>query len=209
MKRLLDIVLSLLAVAILLPVLVVIVIAIKLTSKGPAIFRQERAGKNGKPFIFYKFRTMRTDVNPFGPSPKTGDDPRLTKVGKFLREYSLDELPQLFNVLKGDMSIVGPRPLYVSQMAEWNERQKKRLLVKPGLTGLAQIKGRGELTREEKLELDVKYVETAGFLTDIKMILATIAQVFRRKNIYEKKYSETEETRGDRKEQPQRSQRKE
>ena len=116
-----------------------------------------------------------------------------------MREYSLDELPQLFNVLKGDMSIVGPRPLYVSQMAEWNERQKKRLLVKPGLTGLAQIQGRGELTREEKLELDAKYVETAGFLADIKIILATIAQVFSRKNIYEKKYSQTEYTRGEKK----------
>ena len=113
-----------------------------------------------------------------------------------MREYSLDELPQLFNVLKGDMSIIGPRPLYVSQMAEWNERQKKRLLVKPGLTGLAQISGRGGLTREEKLELDVKYVEKASFLVDIKVILATIAQVFGRKNIYEKKYSQNEYTRG-------------
>ncbi|MCJ7730186.1 MAG: sugar transferase, partial [Sedimentisphaerales bacterium] len=138
-----------------------------------------------------------TDVDPFGPSPKTGDDPRLTRVGKFLREYSLDELPQLFNVLKGDMSIIGPRPLYVSQMVEWDERQKKRLLVKPGLTGLAQISGRGGLTREGKLELDVRYVETAGFWLDLKIILATIAQVFRRKNIYEKKYSQAEYTRGE------------
>jgi len=196
MKRLFDIVLSLSAIVLLLPVFVVISIAIKLSGKGPAIFKQERAGKNGKPFIFYKFRTMRVDVEPFGSSPKTGDDPRLTRVGKLLREYSLDELPQLFNILKGDMSFIGPRPLYVSQMAEWDERQKKRLLVKPGLTGLAQISGRGQLTREEKLELDVKYVETAGFLTDIKMILATIAQVFGRKNIYEKRYSKTELTRG-------------
>jgi lipopolysaccharide/colanic/teichoic acid biosynthesis glycosyltransferase len=101
----------------------------------------------------------------------------------------------LFDVLKGDMSIVGPRPLYISQMAEWNERQKKRLLVKPGLTGLAQIHGRGGLTQEEKLELDVKYVETASFLADIKIILATIAQLFRRKDIYEKRYSETQYTR--------------
>ena len=196
MKRLFDIVLSLSAIVLLVPVFVVISIAIKLSGKGPAIFRQERAGKNGKPFIFYKFRTMRVDVEPFGSSPKTGDDPRLTRVGKLLREYSLDELPQLFNILKGDMSFIGPRPLYVSQMAEWDERQKKRLLVKPGLTGLAQISGRGQLTREEKLELDVKYVETAGFLTDIKIILATIAQVFGRKNIYEKRYSKAELTRG-------------
>ena len=197
MKRLFDIVLVLPAVVILLPVFAVIIIAIRVSSKGPAVFKQKRAGKNGTPFTFYKFRTMKTDVDPFGSSPKSGDDPRLTKVGKFLREYSLDELPQLFNILKGDMSIVGPRPLYVSQMAEWNERQKKRLLVKPGLTGLAQISGRGELTREEKLELDVEYVETASFRTDIKIILATIIQVFRRKSIYEKRYSKTEETRGE------------
>jgi lipopolysaccharide/colanic/teichoic acid biosynthesis glycosyltransferase len=192
-----DISISLLLTVILLPVFAVISIAIKLSSKGPAVFRQERAGRNGKPFIFYKFRTMKTDVDPFGPSPKASDDLRLTRVGRFLREYSLDELPQLFNVLKGDMSIIGPRPLYISQMAEWNERQKKRLLVKPGLTGLAQISGRGELTREEKLELDVKYVETAGFWLDLKIILATFADVFRRKHIYEKRYSKTEFTRGE------------
>jgi undecaprenyl phosphate N,N'-diacetylbacillosamine 1-phosphate transferase len=197
MKRLLDIVLSLLAVVILLPVFVVIAIAIKLNGKGPVVFKQERVGKNGKPFTFYKFRTMKTEVDPFGPSPKAADDLRLTKVGKLLREYSLDELPQLFNVLKGDMSIIGPRPLYVLQIAEWNEKQKKRLLVKPGLTGLAQISGRGELTREEKLELDVKYVETASFWLDLKIILTTIAQVFGRKNIYEKKYSQAEYTRGE------------
>ena len=197
MKRLFDIALSLSAAALLLPVFVVIVIAIKFSSKGAAIFKQERAGRNGEPFIFYKFRTMRVDVDPFGPSPKSGDDPRLTRTGKFLREYSLDELPQLFNILKGDMSIVGPRPLYVSQMAEWNERQKKRLAVKPGLTGLAQISGRGELTREDKLELDVKYVETTSFRLDLRIILRTIAQVFRRKSIYEKRYSQIEETRGD------------
>jgi undecaprenyl phosphate N,N'-diacetylbacillosamine 1-phosphate transferase len=196
MKRFSDIAMSLPAVIVLLPVFAVIVFAIRVTSKGSAIFKQKRAGKDGKPFIFYKFRTMKLDADPFGPSPKSGDDPRLTKAGVFLREYSLDELPQLFNVLKGDMSIVGPRPLYISQMAEWNDRQKKRLLVKPGLTGLAQISGRGQLTREEKLELDVKYVETANLLTDMKIILATIAHVFRRKNIYEKRYSQTELTRG-------------
>ena len=196
MKRLFDIGVSLITVVILSPLLLIIGAAIKLSSNGSVIFRQERAGKDGKPFVFYKFRTMRPDVDPFGASPKSGKDPRLTKVGMFLRQYSLDELPQLFNILKGDMSIVGPRPLYVSQMAEWNERQKKRLLVKPGLTGLAQISGRGQVTREEKLELDVKYVETADFLTDMKIILATIGQVFGRKNIYEKRYSQTELTRG-------------
>ena len=196
-KRAFDIVFSLPVAVVLLPVFVVIWAAIRISSKGPAIFKQERVGKNGRPFIFYKFRTMKTEVDPFGPSPKAADDLRLTKVGKLLREYSLDELPQLFNVLKGDMSIIGPRPLYVSQIAEWDEKQKKRLLVKPGLTGLAQISGRGELTREEKLELDVKYVETAGFWLDLRIILTTIAQVFGRKNIYEKKYSQAEYTRGE------------
>jgi sugar transferase EpsL len=145
--------------------------------------------------MFYKFRTMKTDVDPFGPSPKSGQDPRLTKIGAFLREYSLDELPQLLNVLKGQMSFVGPRPLYMSQVAEWNERQKRRLLVKPGLTGLAQISGRAELTREEKLELDAQYVERAGLPLDLRILLATAAQIFRRKNIYEKRYSQDEYTR--------------
>jgi undecaprenyl phosphate N,N'-diacetylbacillosamine 1-phosphate transferase len=195
-KRLIDLILVIPAVIILLPIFFTLIIAIWLSSKGPAIFKQQRAGKNSKPFTFYKFRTMRTDVDPFGPSPKSGDDPRLTRIGKFLREYSLDELPQLFNVLKGDMSIVGPRPLYMEQVEEWNERQKKRLLVKPGITGLAQISGRGELTREEKLELDVQYVERAGLWLDLKIIFITIAQVFRRKSIYEKRYSVNEETRG-------------
>jgi len=180
----------------LLPVFVIIWVLIRIGSKGVVIFKQERVGKDGKPFVFYKFRTMRTDVDPFGPSPKSGDDPRLTKIGKFLREYSLDELPQLFNVFKGDMSIVGPRPLYMEQVKEWDDRQKKRLLVKPGITGLAQISGRGELTREEKLELDVQYVENTGLWFDLKIILITIAQIFRRKSIYEKRYSMTEETRG-------------
>ncbi|MHC4628250.1 MAG: sugar transferase, partial [Planctomycetota bacterium] len=159
-KRGFDILVAASFLIVLCPFLVVIGAIIRLTSKGPAVFRQERAGTNGKPFVFYKFRTMRADVDPFGPSPKLGDDPRLTKIGRLLREYSLDELPQLYNILKGDMSVVGPRPLYLSQIQEWSERQKKRLLVRPGLTGLAQISGRGRITREEKLELDVRYVET-------------------------------------------------
>lgn len=198
MKRIFDIFISLPAIVLLLPVFAFLWLAVKLSGKGPAIFSQRRAGKDGKPFTFYKFRTMKIDADPFGPSPKSSEDPRLTKIGKFLRESSLDELPQLFNVLKGDMSIVGPRPLYMEQVKEWNDRQKKRLLVKPGLTGLAQISGRAELTREEKLELDVRYVETANLRLDIKIICTTIGQLFRRRrNIYEKRYSQNEETRGD------------
>jgi len=196
LKRGLDILVAASALIVLCPFLAAIGLIIRLSSKGPAVFKQERAGKNGKPFVFYKFRTMRADVDPFGPSPKLGDDPRLTKVGKFLREYSLDELPQLLNILKGDMSVVGPRPLYLLQIPEWSERQKKRLSVRPGLTGLAQISGRGRINREEKLELDVKYVETAGLSGDLRIVLATITQVFGRKDIYEKRYSQTEYTRG-------------
>jgi len=196
LKRGLDILVAASALIVLWPFLVAIGLIIRLSSKGPAVFKQERAGKGGIPFVFYKFRTMRAGVDPFGPSPKLGGDPRLTKIGKFLREYSLDELPQLFNILKGDMSVVGPRPLYLLQIPEWSERQKKRLCVRPGLTGLAQISGRGRITREEKLELDVKYVEMASLSGDLRIVLATIAQVFGRKDIYEKRYSQTEYTRG-------------
>ena len=195
-KRGIDIIISLLGLIILSPILAVIAIVIKLGSKGPVIFKQQRAGKAGQAFVFYKFRTMKQDVDPFGPSPKSGQDTRLIKVGRFLREYSLDELPQFFNVLRGDMSLIGPRPLYLSQIPEWNERQKKRLLVRPGLTGLAQIRGRGALTQEEKLELDVQYVETTGFLTDIIIITRTIFRVLGRKGIYEKRYSQSQYTRG-------------
>jgi lipopolysaccharide/colanic/teichoic acid biosynthesis glycosyltransferase len=195
LKRGLDILVAVSALIILWPFLVAIGLIIRLSSKGPAVFRQERAGRNGRPFVFYKFRTMRADVDPFGPSPKMGDDPRLTRIGKFLREYSLDELPQLYNILKGDMSVVGPRPLYLSQIQEWSERQKKRLWVRPGLTGLAQISGRGRITREEKLELDVKYVETVSLSGDLRIVLGTITQVFGRKDIYEERYSQTEYTR--------------
>ncbi len=195
LSRFLNLVLALSAIILLSPTLLIIWVAIRLTNKGPAIFKQERAGQNGKSFLFYKFRTMKTAADPFGASPKNANDPRITKIGKLLRETSLDELPQLFNVLKNDMHLVGPRPLYISQMQEWNEHQKKRLLVKPGITGLAQISGRGQLTIEDKLNLDVKYVESACWALDLKIILNTILQIFRKQNIYEKNYSKTQETR--------------
>jgi sugar transferase EpsL len=194
-KRIIDIIISLVVLVVLGPAMLLIALAIRLDTGGPAIFRQQRAGRHGRPFMFYKFRTMRQDAEPFGPSPKSGRDIRLTRIGGFLREYSLDELPQLFNIVKGDMSIVGPRPLYLSQMSEWNERQKNRLLVKPGLTGLAQISGRGRLTIEEKLELDVRYVETAGFLTDLRIIYLTFAVLLNKKDIYEQRYSQNQYTR--------------
>ena len=188
-KRLIDIIASLIAVILLLPLMIIIAIWIKLDSKGPAVFKQTRAGRNAQPFTLYKFRTMRTDADPFGSSPHDSADPRLTRSGKFLREHSLDELPQLFNVLTGKMSLVGPRPLYIQQITEWSDYHKKRLEVKPGLTGLAQIKGRGELTIEQKLDYDVQYVQTASTATDLKIIFATIAVLLGRKSIYEKQYS--------------------
>lgn len=196
MKRAMDICLSVMALLMLWPVMLILTVAIRVTSPGRAIFAQMRAGQNGKPFMFYKFRSMRMDVDPYGASPKCGSDPRLTRVGQFIRETSLDELPQLFNVLKGDMSLVGPRPLYVSQITEWNERQNKRLMVKPGLTGLAQISGRGDLTIEQKLELDVQYVETQSLALDCEILWRTMYQVVKRDAIYEKRYSETHMTRG-------------
>ncbi len=196
LKRFLDIFVATLALLVLIPlVFIPIVLLIRLSSPGPAIFRQTRAGKNGKAFTLLKFRTMRSDVDPFGHSPKDACDPRLTKIGKFIRETSLDELPQLINVLKGDMSLVGPRPLYIVQIDEWNDYQRRRLEVKPGLTGLAQISGRGQLTIEKKLDLDVRYVDNACLWYDIKLIFMTFVQLFNRKNIYEDKYSETTDTR--------------
>ncbi len=194
-KRIIDILISLVSLIILGPLFLLFIVAVRLDSSGPGLFRQQRAGRFGRPFVFYKFRTMSRDAEPFGPSPKSGQDARLTRLGRFLREYSLDELPQFFNVLRGDMSIVGPRPLYLSQVDEWNEQQKKRLLVKPGLTGLAQISGRAALSLEEKMELDIQYVKTAGFLTDLKIIFKTISHLASRSDIYEKRYSENQYTR--------------
>lgn len=168
----------------------------------PALFRQRRAGRFGKPFELFKFRTMRPDVDAFGDSPQSGEDPRITPTGRWLRETSLDELPQLINVLRGEMSLVGPRPLYVQQIAEWDERQRCRLLVKPGLTGLAQVNGRGGLTIEEKLEWDVRYVETCGLKTDVTILLRTVAGVFRPAGIYEQRYSRARMRRSDDAESP-------
>lgn len=194
-KRIFDVALAVTMLVALLPVLLVIALAVKLSGRGPVIFRQQRAGRDGVPFTLYKFRTMRMNVDPFGPSPESGIDPRLTGVGRWLREFSLDEAPQLVNIVKGDMSFVGPRPLYVSQVAEWNERQRQRLCVRPGLTGLAQISGRGMLTCEEKFDLDVRYVETAGLGLDVKIMFATAMQVLGRRGIYEKRYSRSMRTR--------------
>ena len=191
-KRITDIIGALLALIIFSPIMLIIAILIKLDSKGPAIFVQDRIGKDGKAFRFYKFRTMRTDTDPYGFSPKEFDDPRITRLGKFLRKYSLDELPQLFNVLKGDMSLVGPRPLLPWQYEKWTEYQRQRCNVKPGLTGWAQVKGRASLTHEDKIELDIWYVKNANFWLDIKIILMTLIKVLKTEDILEKQYSKSE-----------------
>lgn len=189
LKSGIDAYLGLLALIAALPLMGVLAWLIRRDSPGPALFRQTRAGKNGRAFSLLKFRTMRSDVDPFGDSPQSGADPRITSLGRRLRELSLDELPQLFNVVQGRMSLVGPRPLYLQQMAEWDRRQRGRLLVKPGLTGLAQINGRGELTIEQKLEWDVRYVENVGFGLDLRIIRQTVLSLWKSEGIYEVRYS--------------------
>ncbi len=194
LKRFFDIVVSLALLAILAVPMLLIALAIRFGSRGAAIFRQRRAGWKGRPFTMLKFRTMRTDVDPFAPSPHGGDDPRLTRLGRLLRETSLDELPQLFNVLAGQMSLVGPRPLYERQAEQWTDHQRRRLEVRPGITGYAQAYGRGGLTHEEKLKLDVHYVDNRSLGMDFRIILRTIANIFSRKgDVYEHRYSKDKE----------------
>jgi sugar transferase EpsL len=194
LKRLFDIVGSLLALAVLAVPMLLIALAVRIGSPGPAIFRQRRAGRRGKPFTMLKLRTMRADVDPYGASPHSADDQRLTPLGRFLRERSLDELPQLLNVLAGQMSLVGPRPLYERQAELWNDRQRRRLEVKPGLTGYAQAFGRGALRHEEKLEMDVHYVEHRSFLLDVKIILRTLGSFLSgQQQIYENRYGAAKE----------------
>jgi lipopolysaccharide/colanic/teichoic acid biosynthesis glycosyltransferase len=185
-KRAMDVALAAGLLAVGLPVLAAVAIAVRLTSPGPELFRQERAGRGMKPFTMLKFRTMRTDAAPFGVSPREGDDPRLTPIGRRLRETSLDELPQLWNVLRGDMSLVGPRPLYMEQARAFTPRQVRRLEVRPGITGLAQMQGRGELPHEEKLEIDVQYVERMSLALDLKILWRTFVRLFRREQVYQK-----------------------
>ena len=194
-KRLIDLIVSLIAIFLLWPLMLIIAVIVRIESKGNPFFCQVRAGKNAEPFMVFKFRTIKLGVDPYGNSPKDGQDPRITKSGKFLRETSLYELPQLMNVLLGDMSLVGPRPLYITQIPEWSERHRRRLEVKPGMTGLAQISGRGSLTIEEKLELDVQYVENRSLIYDLVIVFKTFTSLFSKSDIYEKRYSSNQETR--------------
>lgn len=180
-KRTLDIILSLFALLILSPVIIITSLIILKKIGAPVMFKQERPGKDDKIFLMYKFRTMsdKKDIN----GDQLPDKERLTKLGKVLRSTSLDELPELFNILKGDMSIVGPRPLLVEYLPLYNKEQKKRHLVRPGLTGLAQINGRNSINWEERFKLDVEYVNNISFKNDCKIFFLTIKKVFRREGI--------------------------
>lgn len=180
-KRLLDILLSLIAIICLSFVFLIVAFLVRVKLGSPVLFKQKRPGMNEKIFLMYKFRTMtdeRREDGEFLP-----DDVRLTKFGKFLRSTSLDELPELFNILKGDMSLVGPRPLLVQYLPLYNKHQKRRHEVRPGLSGLAQVNGRNAISWEEKFNLDVEYVGNVSFSLDIKIIFLTIKKVFIREGI--------------------------
>ena len=180
-KRIMDVILSFVSgLALALP-MVIIAILIKLDSPGPAIFRQERLGKDGKPFTIHKFRTMYLDAEADGPQWAKRNDCRCTPLGRFLRHTRLDELPQLWNILKGDMSIVGPRPeraCFYSEFETYIHGFCYRLLVKPGLTGLAQVNGGYDLKPEEKIMFDMEYIQKQSIELDLKCILQTIHLVF-------------------------------
>lgn len=180
-KRLLDFVLSLLALIILSPVLLITALLVKIKLGSPIIFKQQRPGLNEKIFTLYKFRTMTDKKDEEGNL--LPDSERLTKFGKLLRSTSIDELPELINILKGDMSIVGPRPQLIRDMVFMTEEQRKRHTVRQGLTGLAQVNGRNNLTWEEKINYDLKYIENITFIGDLKIILKTVDKVFRRADI--------------------------
>jgi len=180
-KRILDFILSLLALIILMPLMFILWILIRIKLGKPAIFKQQRPGKNEKIFTLYKFRTMTDEKDENGNL--LPDEKRLTKFGKFLRSTSLDELPELWNIVKGDMSIVGPRPQLVKDMVFMTEQQRKRHKVRQGLTGLAQINGRNNITWEQKINYDLEYINNVSFKNDCKIILKTIEKVFKRENI--------------------------
>ncbi|HIK03578.1 MAG TPA: sugar transferase [Trichormus sp. M33_DOE_039] len=186
LKRLLDIILASVAIIILLPLFFIIALAVKISSPGPVLFCQERLGRLGKPFVIYKFRTMVDGAIYIGAGLNTfKGDPRITPIGKFLREYHLDELPQLFNILRGDMSLVGPRPLLVSSLSTYTNWQKKRLLMPPGLTAWEAVNGGLLNNLDKRIQLDVWYVNNWSFWLDIIIILRTIPVVLRQEGVYE------------------------
>mgnify|MGYP003605188710 CR=1 FL=1 len=194
-KRLLDLSLAVPAVIVLSPVFLVVSAAVRLTSNGPAIFSQRRVGRDGQTFVMYKFRTMYTDADKrlvelqennegAGPLFKMTNDPRITRVGRILRVTSLDELPQLLNIVLGGMSLVGPRPALPQEVAQYNEEARKRLRVKPGLTGPWQVGGRSNLSWDESIRLDVGYVENWTISGDIVLMFRTVSAVLARRGAY-------------------------
>ena len=189
-KRAMDIIGSLAGIILLSPLLLIIAIAIKIEDpKGSIFFAQQRCGKDNKLFPMYKFRSMVSNAEELleelmehnemdGPVFKIKDDPRITKVGKFIRKTSVDELPQLFNILRGDMSIVGPRPAIPHEVAEYNDYQRQRLLVKPGLTCIWQVSGRNSIGFDEWVDMDLEYIATRNLWMDIKLIFKTVGVLF-------------------------------
>ena len=193
-KRLFDFISSSLLALLLGPLWIVIGIMIKLDSNGPVLFKQERRTLNGREFQMYKFRSMVINAEQFGTGLSNyEDDPRVTKVGRLLRNSSLDELPQLFNIIKGDMSVVGPRPCVTYELGDFdtlNKRYKKRFEMKAGLTGLAQVKGRNDISWDDKVSLDNQYIDSFrkyGVLIDFKILWDSIIKVFKKDDIYEVK----------------------
>lgn len=190
LKRAFDIIASGLGLLLLSPVFALIALAIKLTSKGPVFFRQDRLGKDGVPFSILKFRTMVVNAEHIGDGlhVRSEEDPRITSVGRFLRRYSLDELPQLVNCLNGTMSLVGPRPPVTyypyDGYENYPEWAKKRFRMRPGITGLAQVKVRNSVAWDGRIVLDNKYVDRFSIFLDIRILYATVEQVFRSENIY-------------------------
>ncbi|NAZ70720.1 sugar transferase [Vibrio toranzoniae] len=192
MKRFFDIFFSLIGLTLVFPILLVVAIAIKIDSSGPIFFFQKRIGINGKVFSIIKFRTMVVNAeNMEGGIFNTANDPRVTKTGNFLRNSSLDEIPQFINILRGDMSFVGPRPPVTYELGDyegWDADLKKSFSVKPGVTGLAQVSGRNELNWDEKTKLNLEYIEkyrSYGLFFDIKIILLTIVKVLKNEGSHE------------------------
>jgi len=180
-KRPLDIILSGLALIILSPVFLIVALLVRIKLGSPIFFKQERPGKDEEIFSMYKFRSMTDEKDVDGNL--LSDEKRLTNFGKILRSTSLDELPELWNIFTGDMSIVGPRPLLIQYLPLYNDFQKQRHNIRPGLTGLAQVNGRNALTWDEKFKWDVKYVNDITFLSDVKIVLKTVSAVFKKEDI--------------------------
>ncbi|WP_137790984.1 sugar transferase [Bacillus sp. E(2018)] len=194
MKRLFDFSCAFILLILLIPVLTIVAIMIRLKLGSPVLFKQQRPGQYGKPFYVYKFRSMTDEVDANGQL--LPDEVRLTTFGKTLRKYSLDELPQLWNVLKGDLSLVGPRPLLMSYLPLYSKEQNKRHDVKPGITGWAQINGRNAIDWDQKFQLDVWYAENQTFLLDLKILLLTVKKVFESENINNANHATMPEFRG-------------